>query len=465
MDNDERTTLGFNEGATLDIPPLIALFTLADSTPGSFLDRIEIWPFAETLMKMVLAVAAGTFVGLEREHRGKAGVRTFALTSLLGCMGGLLGGAFGFIAMLFVAFFVGLMNWREMLKDQQLALTTSVALTVVGFAGVMCGLGHVFTPLAACIITAAYLSLKEPISGFAVGLTPDEIRSAILLAIWACVIYPVLPDHPVDPWGLIDPRENWIAVIAIAAIGFANYILLKTLGPKGLELTAFFGGFVNSRKVIVELMSRVAAAGEELMSTARRGIVLATGSMVIRNALIVGIFAPQALSRCATTFLLMLLASVLMWWHAAQQDGNGPPPDIPITSPFKTIAVLKFGLLFLALNVAGTLAERYLGAASFYVVSVLGGLLSSASSITSAATLAGRGKIPIVTGANGIILSSITSAVANIALIITMTSNKELRFQGVFSLGLIGPSGLVGAALALTVHWMGTSTGWLPGIR
>jgi len=416
-------------------------------------------------MKMALAVAAGTFVGLEREHRGKAGVRTFALTSLLGCMGGLLGGAYGPIAMLFVALFVGLMNWREMLKDQQLALTTSVALTVVGFAGVMCGLGHVFTPLAACIITAAYLSLKEPISGFALGLTSDEIRSAILLAILACVIYPVLPDHAIDPWGLMAPRENWIAVIAIAAIGFVNYILLKTLGPRGMELTAFFGGLVNSRKVIVELMSRVAVAGEELTLTARKGIILATGSMLIRNALIVGIFAPQALYRCATTFVLMLLSTVLLWCRAARQDGNDQPPDIPVTSPFKLSAVLKFGLVFLALNVLGALAERHLGAASFYVVSVLGGLLSSASSITAAATLAGREKIPIDTGANGIILSSITSVVANIPLIITMTSNRELRRQGVFSLGWIGLSGLVGAGLALTVHWIGSLSGWLPGIR
>lgn len=380
-------------------------------------------------------------------------------------MGGLLGGEFGPFAMLFVAIFVGLMNWREMLKDQKLALTTSAALTVVGFAGVMCGQGHVFTPLAACIITAAYLSLKEPISGFALGLTPDEIRSAILLAILACVIYPVLPDHAVDPWGLIDPKENWIAVIAIAAIGFVNYILLKTLGPKGMELTAFFGGLVNSRKVIVELMSRVATAGRELTLTARKGIILATGSMLIRNALIVGIFAPQALYRCATTFMLMLLATVLLLWHATRQDENGRPPDIPVTSPFKLSAVLKFGLVFLALNVMGALAERHLGAASFYVVSILGGLLSSASSITSAATLAGRGKIPIDTGANGIILSTITSVVANTPLIITMTSNKELRRQGVFALGLVGLSGIVGIAVTLAAHWTGGLGSWLPALH
>ena len=39
-------------------------------------------------MRLALAVRCGLFVGLEREHRGKAGVKTFELASLLGCRGG-----------------------------------------------------------------------------------------------------------------------------------------------------------------------------------------------------------------------------------------------------------------------------------------------------------------------------------------------------------------------------------------
>ncbi len=47
------------------------------------------WPYLPTLVRLVLALALGLFVGLERERRGKeAGVRTFAFASLLGCLGG-----------------------------------------------------------------------------------------------------------------------------------------------------------------------------------------------------------------------------------------------------------------------------------------------------------------------------------------------------------------------------------------
>jgi hypothetical protein len=34
------------------------------------------WPFVATLLRLLLALAVGVFVGLEREHRAKAGART-----------------------------------------------------------------------------------------------------------------------------------------------------------------------------------------------------------------------------------------------------------------------------------------------------------------------------------------------------------------------------------------------------
>jgi uncharacterized membrane protein YhiD involved in acid resistance len=47
------------------------------------------WPFVTTLLRLLLALAVGVFVGLEREHRAKAGARTFACASLIGWGGGM----------------------------------------------------------------------------------------------------------------------------------------------------------------------------------------------------------------------------------------------------------------------------------------------------------------------------------------------------------------------------------------
>jgi uncharacterized membrane protein (DUF4010 family) len=404
------------------------------------------WPFVTVLTRLGLAVTIGVFVGLEREHRGKAGVRTFALTALLCCLAGLDGGVLVPIAMGFVAITVGLMNARRIAAKSKPAQTTSVALAVVGFCGVLCGQGHVFTPVAGGVTTAALLAWKEPISGFVHVLSVKELRAAILLAVLTCVILPALPAEPVDPWGLVEPRSNWASVVLIAGIGFVNYILLRLLGPRGMEITAFFGGLVNSRKVIVELVTRLKEGGEALRGVAYRGILLATGAMALRNGAIVAVLAPRALGHCAAPLGLMLAASAaLLLRHRGRPDLDAVTP-LALESPFKLSAALTFGLVFLALNVVGALAQRSFGSASFYFVSAAGGLLSSASSIASAATLIGKHEVPAATGVNGVVVSSVTSILVNIPLVRKMSADPSFRRRVSLALIAVAAAGLVGVA-------------------
>jgi MgtC family protein len=127
------------------------------------------WPYLPTLMRLALAVGCGVLVGLEREHHGKTGARTFGLVALLGCLGGLADETFAILSMVFVGVMVCFLNWRRLVIHQTLCLTTSAALLIVGFAGVLSGEGHTFTPVAVSVIAVALLAWKGPISGFAVG--------------------------------------------------------------------------------------------------------------------------------------------------------------------------------------------------------------------------------------------------------------------------------------------------------
>jgi uncharacterized membrane protein (DUF4010 family) len=405
------------------------------------------WPYLPALTRLALAVAIGVFIGLEREHSGKAGVRTFALTSLLGSAAGMSGGFYPAVSLAFTALIVTFLNGRHLMMRTKLAMTTSMALILVAVCGILCGEGHVFTPVATALITAGLLAWKQPISGFVGGLSDQEVRSAILLGILTFIIYPVLPSHAVDPWGLVEPQSNWASVIIIAAIGFVNYILMKWLGPRGMEITAFFGGLVNSRKVVVELTSRMRAAGSVLGSSVYRGIMLATAAMVLRNGLIVLIFASQAAAQCALPLLLMLLISILLWIRHPVPSGSDAQASISLESPFQLSAALKFGVVFLGLNVLGGLAQRNFGSGSFYFVSIAGGLLSSASSIASAATLISRHEISASTGVNGVVLSSRTSILINIPLMRSIAKDGAFCRRVNFALVTIGATGLIGAGL------------------
>jgi uncharacterized membrane protein (DUF4010 family) len=422
---------------------------MGDISPD--LQQVTQWPFLPTLTRIGLAVAIGLFVGLEREHSGKTGVRTFALIGLLGSAAGLSGGFYPAASLAFTALIVAFLNGRHLLSRTKLATTTSVALILVAICGILCGQGHFFTPVAIALITAALLAWKQPISGFVGGLSDQEVRSAILLGILTFIIYPVLPAHAVDPWGLIEPQSNWASVIIIAAIGFVNYILMKWLGPRGMEITAFFGGLVNSRKVVVELTGRLRAAGSVLSASVYRGIMLATAAMVLRNGLIVLIFATQAAAQCVLPLCLMLFVSIVHWIrHSVKSASEGEAP-LSLESPFQLSAALKFGLVFLSLNVIGGLAQRNFGAGSFYFVSIAGGLLSSASSIASAATLISRHEISATTGVNGVVLSSLTSILINIPLVRRTIKETTLGRKLTFALVMIAAAGLLGVGLNLIV--------------
>jgi uncharacterized membrane protein (DUF4010 family) len=383
-------------------------------------NTVSNWPFLPTLVRLALALGTGAFIGLEREHRGKGGARTFTFASLIGCLGGLLGNSYSLLAIALIGLFICFLNFREWRLHQNLLLTTSAALIIVGFCGVLCGKGHTFTPVATAVITAALLAWKQPITGFATGLSDIELRSAVLLAILSFIVYPVLPAHPVDPYGLVQLQETWSIVLLIAALGFVNYVLWKIYGPRSIDITSFLGGLVNSTAAVAELSSRVREAGEGFVKLAYRGVVLATGAMLLRNSLLLAILAFQAFTYSLVPMLMMFATTAILLRFGAGVAINTtsePPPDLKLELPFSLKAALKFGIVFLVLNVAGVLAQRSLGIFGFYAVSVAGGLLSSASAVAVAGTAAAHHQVPFHVAANGAVLASLTSVLINIPLV------------------------------------------------
>src|ERR1700691_582603 len=215
------------------------------------------FPTAPIALKIGVAFGIGMLAGMEREWSNKdVGVRTFAIVSLLGMLASLIGPSVAVTALIGVFLLVASMNARSILSDRSLEITTSAALILNYLLGVLVGLGHIFTPVAGAIVMTMLLAWKTELSRFAGGLLPSEIRSAVLLGLIGFVIYPVLPKRYIDPWQLFNPSDAWISVIAIAGIGFVNYVFLRIYSTRGLYLGALFGGLVNSKATIAELARR-----------------------------------------------------------------------------------------------------------------------------------------------------------------------------------------------------------------
>ena len=429
-------------------------------------------PYAPTLARLSLALAIGLFVGIERERRRKeAGLRTFAFAALLGAAGGLLGDSFSLLALALLGVLVVLLNVETIHRGEGAEITTSAALLVIGFAGVLAGQGHTFTPTLLGVGVAALLAWKEPLAGFSHTLSESELRSAVLLAILAFVVYPVLPSGTVDRWNLIDPRAAWVSVVLIAALGFVNYILLNLYGARGIEFTGFLGGLVNSTATVTELATRVREGNGQLGEVAYRGIVLSMAAMLVRNGIILGLLAPEAFASASAPLALMLAGTVAaaLWdrrrlWlpnakeaAAAGEAGaaSGAPvkrvtgPTPVVSSPFSLASALKFGAMFLALQIAATLAERFLGEGGLYVFSAAGGIVSSASTVASAANLATAGSLTARIAGHSAIIATVASALVDLPLIARFGRDARLTRRVAGLIATVTLLGAIGVAAEL----------------
>lgn len=382
------------------------------------------FPATEVAQRLAVAIGIGLLVGIEREWSNKdLGARTFALTALLGAVAALFGNTLAAVSLIGVFLIVIFANARSIVVDRSLEATTSAALLVIFVLGALAGQGHLFTPVAAAILMTMLLAWKVELHRFAGGLQPNEIRSAVLLGLLGLVVYPILPARFIDPWHLINPRQVWIMVIAIAGIGFVNYVLLKIYGTRGVYLSAFLGGFVNSTAAVVEL---AAPLGENAGSSgvAIAVLLLTIVAMFARNLLILAIFAPSAVAGAAVPLLAMgIIATIFV--RRTREDKNAAA-EIHLESPVSLWRVLNFGVLFLIIQILSTLGERHLGNSGFLGVSALGGLVSSASTSAAAASMVVHGEMKAALAGAGVVVASVASALINLPIILRNSRNRAI---------------------------------------
>jgi len=369
--------------------------------------------------KIAIALAVGMLVGFERESASKdAGIRTFGLTALLGALTILISPAFALVAMLGVIVVIALLNVRSLLANHSLEITTSAALLVTYALGVLVGMGHRFTPVAAAILMTLLLAWKMELRRFAGGVTIEELRSAVLLGLIGLVIYPILPDRYIDRWHLVNPRQAWITVVVIAGIAFLNYVLLRLYSSRGLYWTAVLGGLVNSNAALAELMS--AGVGSRAIPV----VFLVTIAMFVRNIAILALFAPKALLTAVGPIFAMGCIALLSETGKADDE---PGRELALSSPVSLRRVLFYGALFLTIQVVGTLAQRHFGNLGFMVASMIAGFASSASATAAAGNLASSGTVLPALAGTATVLASMASAITNLPLIFKRLPGPMLK--------------------------------------
>ncbi|MDB2236626.1 MgtC/SapB family protein [Halorubrum ezzemoulense] len=410
---------------------------------------VDPFVYLETnVAKLALATALGMFLGLEREWSQKsAGIRTFALVSLAAAVfslvdePGLL--VVGGVLVVASAVLLAVRSFVEAEVDG-LSLTTSASLLVTYGVGVLVAEELFIESVTVAVLSSLLLVLKRELHQFAWGLSREEVRSAVEITILAFVVFPLLPAETIDPWNAVQPRLVWSLVVAVSAIGFVNYVLVKRYQGRGYAVTGFFGGLVNSTAVVAEMAKR-AKGRADLGEIAVGSILLANAAMAFRNAAVVAVFVPEAALVVGAPLGAITVAGigVAVWrsdWRTTM--------EAELTSPFSLGNALTFGALFLLVLLASAVAERTFGAGGFVATSFLAGLVSSGTSTTTAVSLLGTGQIGVDTAVAGVVAGTAASILVKTAFAASI-ARELVRPVFLWNLLLIAVGVVAGAPLLL----------------
>lgn len=233
----------------------------------------------DSIANFAAALGIGLWVGLERERskgagkdRSFAGLRTFAITSLLGYVAMLLGGELLFaITLLGVTTLVAATYFKSRSKDP--GLTTEIALLLVLMLGGLCSWDPALA-IAFGVVLSLLLTYRQSLHRFVrTQLSEREIRDGLVLATAALVIMPLVPDRFIGPFAAINLRTIWTLTVLIMAVGAAGHVAMRLLGPHyGLAITGIASGFASSTATIAVMGSRARA---DAAGQYRRHFVLA----------------------------------------------------------------------------------------------------------------------------------------------------------------------------------------------
>lgn len=410
----------------------------------------------EFLQVLLISVAVGGLVGIEREMKVKvvAGVRTFSLTSMLGALSVFLSESlneryFVLAAFTGVIFITLLMGVVKHYKLRDIGVTTLVAYMITFVLGAMVGTGYYLEAIAGSVVVTGLLASKEYSRKFSETLTHGEIVNALQFGIIAFILYPIVPNRTIDPYGVINPKILLSVTIIVTTIGFAGYIALKKIGyQRGFPLIGAIGGLFNSEAATSALAARTRGSSE-LYSVVLQGILLTNSVMLLRNLVIAGVVSLAVFKAMFYPQFIMILVG-LLYFVLLKPSPSPRKIDIPVMMPFAIIPALIFASMFVVVSWGVNLIKDF-GIGSVYFAALLGGLVSSAATTASFASLYATGNLDLASAAIACVVSAIGSTLNKIT-ISWLSGSHALSKKLVQPMSIIAGIGLI--ALLLKSLWV-----------
>jgi uncharacterized membrane protein (DUF4010 family) len=378
------------------------------------------WTLPDEASAILVALGAGLLIGVERERRQKedkapaaAGVRTFAIAALVGVLAALSGSN-----LLLAAAALGVITFTSIsyLKshNDDPGLTTEIALLATFVIGVLAA-SQPLLAAAAGVLVVVLLVSRGALHDFAHRqLTDQELRDAALLAAAAILVLPILPDEPIDPWKVVNPRLVWKLTVLIMLVDAAGYVAQRLVGTRaGLPISGLLGGFVSSTAVVATMGKR-AQQEPRLLPAAVAGAALSNVATVVQMAMVLAISDAVLMGHLRWVLLAMggAVAAYGGLMLFAARDKAAPPP--PKGRAFRLRTALLFAGAFVLVMLLVAWLQRSFGPTWALAGVVVGGFADAHSTAASVGSLAAQGQMPRELGAVAVGLIITTNTISKL---------------------------------------------------
>jgi uncharacterized membrane protein (DUF4010 family) len=389
----------------------------------------------EPAFRLASALAIGLLMGAERERRkgegpqrSAAGIRTFALASLMGGVSVVLGGNLLLaVAVAVLAAFTVAAYLKTHEKDP--GLTSEAALVLAVLLG---GLAQTETVIASAlaVVVTVLLAMRGPLHRFVADVvTERELTDALIFAAATLVVLPLMPDRFLGPFGAINPRTIWKIVILMMSISAAGYIAVRLVGPRvGLPIAGLASGFVSSTATIGAMGAR-ALQEPALAKAAVAGAVLSTVATILQMTAVLAATSRSTLYQMRFPLIASGVAAVaygvFLILGSKHQDA---PPSAQTGRAFSLKSAVFFASLITAMLVLSAALNAWLGAAGVAVAAAAAGLADTHAAAVSVASLVSAGKLT-AHGAVLPILAGMTTNTISKAVVAVSSGGRAYAVQ------------------------------------
>lgn len=387
-------------------------------------------PLPPDVAGLVAALAIGLLIGLERGWHDReipdggrvAGLRTFALTGLLG---GVLGhlqpdfgpwpllGALTGISLLLAVFYA-----QSAKMSGNLSATTAIALLLTLLLGVFAAHRDITMALAMSVIVAVLLSMKPTLHGWLHLIEYRELTASLQLLVLSLVILPYLPNRGMGPYAALNPYQLWWAVILIAFLSLAGHLAMRITGARrGILWTGLIGGLASSTAITVAL-ARYARQQPQLTEAVVASALAACGVMFFRMTFLLVMVQPALASGFVAVLLAtgaVLLILAFQRWHRASAIATGSN-TIEAMPPFDLTTALIFAGFLAVTGILVPAAQQWLGNSGIYAVSTLSGLADVDAIVISLARSYSDQGLPAATVLVALVLATSANMVTKVGI-------------------------------------------------